>query len=297
MSFSGRTGGRYQLAALLLMLSMILTACMSSGGDDPTATPEPTATPTEEPQPTPTSTEEPTPTPEPTPTEEPYRPAPTVAVPRHQSTPTPIPAPTSTPEPAPEEGGLSEVYFSTLHDWAGGEVDLGNGAIGSGFTSDEGYHLYNSSPDGVAVWNGLTDIVLGDLVATVDLRMVSEGALGYGCLVIRTELDAMSYGYALCLNGQNQSVADFTYTDSEFIRYWDVLVDFGQREQSLPSNEWNNLMIAAVGQGFAFYVNDELIGTAEHDGPLTGQIGIFVYNFDEVPTEWVFTNLEIWAPE
>lgn len=297
MNFSGRTSGRFRIAILLLVLSMILTACMSSGGDeDPTATPEATSTPTEEPQPTATPTEEPTATPEPTATEEPFRPAPTVAVPRHQSTPTPVPVPTETPLPEPtagsEEGGLDLVYSGNLQDWAAGEVD-----IGSGFPSEAGYHLYNTSSDGVAIWNGLTDIVLADQVVAVDLRMISQGQLGYGCLAIRTELDALSYGYSLCLNGSNQSVADFTYLDADNIRQWDILVDFDQREQSLPSTEWNNLMIASVGQGFAFYVNGELIGSLQHAGASSGQIGIYVYNFDETPTEWVFTNLEIYSSE
>ncbi len=290
-----KTGSPFRMVVLLLILSMVLTACMSSGGDeDPTATPEPTSIPTEVPEPTATPTEEPTATPEPTATEVPFRPAPTVAAPRHQSTPTPVPVPTSTPEPTPEEedSGLTQLYTGSLQDWGGGEVDFG-----SGFASEEGYHLYNSSPNGVAIWNGLTDVAAGDLVATVDLRMVSQGPLGYGCLAIRTELDAMSYGYSVCLTGANQSVADFTYVDDENIRNWEVLVDFDQREQTRPVNEWNNLMIAAVGQGFAFYVNDELIGSTQHDGPLFGQIAIFVYNFDEAPTEWVFTNLEIWSAE
>lgn len=298
MNVSLRPGIVIRMAILAIVLPMVLAACISSSGDDPTATPEPTATQVAE-APTATPTEEPTATPEPTPlpTETPFRPAPTVAVPRHQIPPTPIPAPTSTPVPTEvpaEEGGDGPVlvYSGTLTDWGSGEIDTG-----SGFPTEAGYHLVNGSPNGVAIWNGLTDIFLFDLVASVDLRMLSQGAGGYGCLAVRTELDTMSYAYALCLNGANQAVADFTYLDDEGFRNWDVLIDFTSGEFMAPVSEWNTLTIAAVQTGFAFYVNDEMVGSLEHEGPLSGAISIFSYNFDETPSEWVFTNLEIWSAD
>ncbi len=96
------------LAGVITAVAMVavVAAC---GGDDPTATPRPTATPTPEPmmeKPTPTPEsmmEKPTPTPAPTDSggTQPSQPAPTA---------TPVPAPTATPTPPP--GFDAADYFS-----------------------------------------------------------------------------------------------------------------------------------------------------------------------------------------
>ena len=84
---------RWLAVLTVLAIALVLSACR----DNPTPTPEPTATPTATPTPEPTATPTPTPTPVPTPTSTP----PPTPTPTPTLTPTPVPTPTPTPTLTP----------------------------------------------------------------------------------------------------------------------------------------------------------------------------------------------------
>lgn len=292
------------VAIVCLVLMLALTGCIG-GEDDPTATAPPaaTATATEEPA---TATPEPTATLEPIPTSTPFRPAPTVSAPLPPPpTPTPTPTPTPSPEPEPtatatpepeptptEEsggpGGPELVYSSDMTDWQAGELDFGRG-----FPSDQGYHMFHNGSDNEFLWNPMFAPVLSNLVASIDIRMQTPSTEAYGCLAIRIDPDDLAFAYTLCLTSQNQLVADFMY-QSEFGYNFDVLVDFTSLGGTINSSAWNTLMIAAADSGFAFYLNGELVDSLAYDGPRSGVVGILVYGFGDEPTEWIFSDIEIW---
>lgn len=284
------------------------TATVAQVAEEPTSTPESTAT--AEPEDDPTATEEPaTSTPEPSPTEVAGEPEATATIPPAPQVPTiaaPIFRPTATPAPAPvnptatlteseaeETADTGEqLVFSDLTDWVAGEIEFG-----SGFPSDEGYHIRNNASDGREIWTGVQGLDAADLIAEIHLRLVSGGSASYACLAIRTNEDVWTHGFTLCINGDGYSFADYLHVSEESSRLFESLLAYEQRPVLNPANEWNALTIGAVENQFLFWINGEIVGAAEFDGTPSGTIGFMVYGFHEEPTEWVFTNLEAWSVE
>lgn len=263
--------------------------------DEPTATLEPEATATSEPEPSPTEVAGES---EPTPTDETAPQMPTIAAPifRPTATPDPVPAqPTPTLTEGEAEGTADigeQLVFSDLKDWAPGEIE-----IGSGFPGEEGYHLRNTSSEGLEIWIGVADLDVSDMIAEVHVRLVEGGTGSYACLVIRTNLNVWTQGYSLCINGDGYSFGDYMHVDGDNLRQFESLMSYEQRSALNPATEWNSLTIGVAGNQFLFWINDEVVGAAEHQGTASGTIGLVVYGFQEEPTEWVFTNLEAWSIE
>ena len=305
------------MVACFLALMLMLAAC---GGDedDPAATDSAAAdsTPTAEvvaPAATATFTPEPTATdvPEPTPTFTPYAPAPTVAVPRYQPPPPPPAAPTREPVPdptpdtgdqaepppeqdIPESGDTSGLLLisdlTELQDW---ETEIGNG-----FTVEGGYYIVNFDSAGREYWDlSFAQEQFVDIVASIDVRNVGESLSSVACLAVRTSMEGWTHAYALCLSGFGETFADFKYVDSEGLYLYEELVGFEVREGTLPVNEWNTLTIVAYGQDLGFLINEELVGVAIHPAIEIGGVAFAVGNYDAVPAEWMFTNLQVWQVE
>jgi hypothetical protein len=293
------------LILLISVLALLLTACGGSS-DEPAATVPAQAaqstptietippSPTPEPEPTATSTA----TPEQEPTATPMRtlPAPTVAAPLYQP---PTPIPTAATEPTPEidlpedDSGTEELLLiSDLTDRDEGDLDIGRGFVGDG-----AYHIYNASNEGLEIYSRYDGLDFGDVLVSIDVRMVSDSLNAFACLMSRADPFEWNYGYTFCINGYSETFGEFEYVDENGERQFERLIDFDVRESTLPANEWNTLSIISIGEDFGFFVNDELIGVAVHSGPPSGSVAFFVYNYDESPTEWQFTNLMVWSAE
>lgn len=284
-------------------------AVASTATEEPAATDEPAGEPTEaDPTPTDEPVVEPSPAEpavddeptaaEPTPTEDHAPQMPTIAAPIFRPTPTAVPVPAQpTPTVAGAESGDPEDFgellvSSDLKDWAAGEID-----IGSGFPSEEGYHLRNVSPEGLEIWTGAANVNASDMLAQVDLRLVAGGAASYACLVIRANENIWTHGYSLCVNGDGYSFGDFISIDESNGRIFESLLSYEQRPQFRPATEWNTLAIGIANEQMLFWINNEVVGAATHFSPdvASGTVAFVVYGFQEEPTEWVFTNLEAWS--
>jgi hypothetical protein len=300
-----------------LALMLVLTACIGDE-DDPAATAPaaadntpsaevalPTATFTPEPEPTATDV------PEPTATNTPYVPAPTVAVPRYQPPPPP-PAPPERdqePEPTPDnavptqpppdqdvpdsgdtDGLLLISDLTDLQDW---ETEIGNG-----FTVEGGYYVVNFDSTGREYWDiTFSQEQFGDIVASIDVLNVGESSGSIACLAVRTTPEGWTNAYTLCLSGSGETFADFKYVDADGQYLYEELVGFEVREGTLPTNEWNTLTVVAYGQELGFLINEELVGVAIHPAIGIGGVAFAVGNYDAVPGEWIFTNLQVWQIE
>ena len=297
---------RARLVFLLGSLALLLVAC---GGDeeDATATAAPAAaeaTPTEQittPEPEPTETPEPTATatPEPEPTATPTRfvPAPTVAAPLYIP---PTAVPTSPPEPTPEseepsepsEGGsIGELLLATdLTDWPVVEYDFGRGYPGEG-----GYYIQVHATDGSAIFLRDTQTNFTDVVASVDLQLMTPDSPNtWGCLITHADAINTDYNYSLCINGWGDSLAAYEYVDQDGNYQTEILIELDMHPGLNAPTEVNTLTIVSNGIDFGFFLNDTLIGTASHSGPPSGAVGFYVAGYDAEPGEYRFTNLEVW---
>lgn len=297
-------------AGAVVGLALLLAAC--SGDDaDPTSTAEPvvaasTATATVEP-PTPTSTVEPatpTPSPEPEPSATPTRsgPAPTVFAPI-QRTATPVPPnPESTAEPTaateptadipPDSSGdvqIGELLLeSDLSDWEQVEFEFG-----SGFVADGSYHINVTQAEGSFIMLRSEQSDFGDVLVSLDVRMLAPATEAYGCVLSRTDYDYQYY-YGICISQAAETFAIFGNSDANGEFQVDILFDLEAREGTNPVTEWNNLAVITYGEEIGFFVNDTFLGVTTHSGPLAGSAGFYVENYDPNGVEFEFANLQVW---
>ncbi len=221
--------------------------------------PQPTPTPTPAPQPTPT----PTPTPSPTPTQ---------------------PAPGSN---APQEGEI--IGYTDFSNWQGtiyneGETYYANGA----------FHI-RVNRKGI-VLHELTLEKHQNISIAVDIRMVTSGAEGEGCLLFRAGPDFVyDKAYSLCVTNYDGGAVWTAYEGFGAQSRLNVDPLFGVAlPNSTMLNQWNRLKIIGKGNRLWFFVNGSFIGDTTHNGSSFGAVGIRVSNYDTPPNgsvEFEFANL------
>ena len=139
----------------------------------------------------------------------------------------------------------------------------------------------------------------GNVSVSVEVRNVSAAGYSEGCLITRSDPLGLTYfNYVLCLNTfENGIHARYEQLDCDGTWREDVLVEYGLIEAINPADEWNILKIVSRDYQHWFYVNGQLIGAAEHVGPLSGTIGMVIQAWDHAPTEWEYRNLAVYVAE
>ena len=208
----------------------------------------------------------------------------------------------------PAEGAT--IYESDLTDWPQETTDLGQSFVQGGT-----YHIRNDSNGYDYLWYLTADAggpgSFGDASFSVDLRMVSDSNEGYGCLLAHTVSDPgsgnLTEDYSFCADGYQSaenggygtvSVAHETF-DPASINY---LLDFTTPVSLHTKNEWNTLTLVIRGHQIWFLVNGTPVvsvnaphGGVNASGPLSGDVGVLVFNADDQPAEFEFRNLIVKA--
>jgi serine/threonine-protein kinase len=283
------------IAVIPLLLIGGVGAALLAGGDDDDPDPTPTVlavvdatatnepaepTPTTEDEPTPTEAVEPTPTntTEPTPTQQPGEPTPTrapVVVTRPiQNAPTPTPGIISIPTPADDDGEFSTLVSS---DFVEGE----NTAIWATstdrpeFTTQvlDGHYvvdILSTDPNGYSVFSypeGATDLSDG----AVAVRVRVDGGGSAGVLVRRTENADGTVSMYECHVANTQEFSCWKQVNSE----WSEIVPLQYSDAIVP-NDYNMVVVAAVGNQFALQINEVDVASWTDDSVSSGAWGVFV---------------------
>ena len=284
--------------------AVALVAPVESPTESATATPEPPVPPTNTSavivpvQPTDTAVADVTEPPAQTPTLRPTLPPQPTRTPISINTPTPDPGvvtdpPTATAPPVagvPVEG---QILFQTdFSDWFTGSV--GNGEI---FQESGTYRLVESFGEGFLIYAYSFGVsAFTDMSVSVDLRKVEGDELSDGCLLSRFDLISEEHSYVLCVDGTGGVSADYEFINGDGDLESEPLLLYGDFVTT-SSDEWTTLKIVNQGQNIWFFVNGELAGAAQHNGPPGGGVGVRVTNFGDVPLEYEFTNLVVRALE
>lgn len=188
----------------------------------------------------------------------------------------------------PALGGV--IYSTNFEDWQQDTFDAGslthNGDV---------YRLTVNPPPGTYVSAFTTGSEqFGDLSATVEMRQTSGPEQSEGCVMLRVDPEAQNYDYAFCVSSTGYTNAVYETFDDAGGYEFETIFE-GNVAESVSLSEWTTLQMIAQGNKFWFLVNGELVGTAQHDGPTTGEVGIVVNNFAEAPVEFEYRNLEVHA--
>ena len=136
--------------------------------------------------------------------------------------------------------------------------------------------------------------VAGNASLSVNVQIVESAGFSDACLVSRLTMSFGAVdGYYLCLGSDGMVSAYFASVSCP--GGWDIewLLDFVEHDSIRPVEEINTLKIVTSGHHLWFYVNDTLIGEAEHNGPLEGSSAVWVETYDDVPAEIVFHKMTI----
>jgi hypothetical protein len=191
---------------------------------------------------------------------------------------------------APTEG--DNLYYSpNLSDWSVGESDQTQW-----FTTENSYHIrIKPNNAGFVAWDAHG--TYSNVSASIFVRRVSGPSNSSGCLIVRSGLQGGADGstYRLCVQGDSRATfADYSgwqngaYSEA-------VLLPFQERDVSWEPGDWNLIKIMASGNRLWFYINDILVGSATHNGPFSGQIGVQVHSRDNNAAEYEFAQLIIRA--
>ena len=194
---------------------------------------------------------------------------------------------------------LGDVVLETsMEDWAPYEWE---GV--STFWDRGGYHLrvdelldeWNWNTANAQTWVA----AFGNVSVSVDIRNISSAGYTEGCLTTRTDpLGLTFFSYVLCLNAYENGIhAQYEQIDCDGEWREDVLFEYDLSDAVNPADQWNTLKIVSRDYQHWFYVNDELLGTAEHLGPLNGSIGMIMHAWDSAPAEWEYRNLSVHVAE
>jgi hypothetical protein len=150
-------------------------------------------------------------------------------------------------------------------------------------------------PMGTQEWNRVsyTDIEpWADTHTGVELRLVSETtSIATGCLL--TRYVPRGY-YSLCMNADGTTAAFYQEPDSNSE---EVLLDSEARVEGADPSQWTTLSIIAREGDLWFLINDQLVGTATHDGPTEGGVGLYVQTDGPNAVQYEFRNLTVHALE
>jgi hypothetical protein len=76
----------------------------------------------------------------------------------------------------------------------------------------------------------------------------------------------------------------------------EVIVDWTESSAINKGQQTNHLKVIAVGDSMEYYVNDQLLGTAQDSRLTAGTIGFFAGSIDEGGVQIAFDNLKITNP-
>ena len=205
------------------------------------------------------------------------------------------------PGDVPADGAT--LYASDLTNWPAATDD-----IGTSFVDNGTYHIRNTSSDYAYEFFLSADAGgpgnYGDSSASVDVRMVSDSTEGYGCLLAHTASAAGSgdlvEDFAFCVDGYDSDTNNGYGTVSLAHEVWDpVSIDYLYYFQTPAAlhtkNEWNTLKLVIKGDQLWFLVNGQEVGMAASTGPISGDVGVLVFNADPTPAEFEFRNLVVKA--
>jgi hypothetical protein len=215
---------------------------------------------------------------------------------------TPTAQPTATPETVeaePSAPPLGDVVLETsMEDWEPYEGE------GTALFWDQGsYHLRVDELSEEWNWNSAYAqtyvAAFGNVSVSIDVRNISAAGYSEGCLITRSDpLGVTHFSYVLCLNtfeNATQAWYEQIACDGEWRQ--DILVEYTTSDAIKPADEWNTLKIVSRNYQHWFYINDQLLGVAEHVGPLAGSIGLLIHAYDLAPAEWEFRNLTVLVAE
>jgi len=199
-----------------------------------------------------------------------------------EETPTPTPPPGDS---IPDEGNV--LYQSSLGDWPADTNS--SGAVGQ--PTDDGNAYIAAAPPGAAFY-AFNAVSYGDASYSMDVPPVAETGDSTACLVTRV---ADSGAYHICLAlSEGAAIGTLAF-------YFDLtgsgnLVELGSFPFDAPVNPEQLFTLKMIAQShqFWFFINDNYLGSATHNGPLNGLVGLGLICIDDVDVCGAgYTNLVI----
>jgi hypothetical protein len=134
-----------------------------------------------------------------------------------------------------------------------------------------------------------------DVEVSMNMRMLEVTDYSEACLTVRADIpDAETWSaYFLCVSTDGDVWFKFGELMPDGEWRTDQLSDYESATSIDDLGDWNNLKVVAYTDSFWFFVNDVLMGTAQHDGSEYGDVGMFVLA-DGGPATWEFTLLKIY---
>ncbi len=207
---------------------------------------------------------------------------------RHETPDEPVVPPPVDDEPEivlPEEGDLA--YETDLATWPSSAAKEG-----VTFADEDGYHIRVVEP-GVALGE-TAGRWFGDVSVTTTVQLVrSDDSMA--CLATRTQgsfSTENSMAYSLCVNNEGDlSAAYEEWNDGVFST--EPFVELEGEITPEELGEGVELKIYSLGEELWFLANGEVVGEATYDGPLHGDVGLYVLNQGIDVVEYVFRGLEV----
>lgn len=208
---------------------------------------------------------------------------------------TATPEPTSTPQPSPSDYArwpvvLRDFFNEPANDWelaensddrfARGTVEVRSGMYRWDVTANEGFIWWSL---------GLANTATADFYAGVTARQVSGAEDADYALIFRH--DGYNY-YTFQVSDTGQ------FTSYEYhLEEWTQLIEWTAAAAIRPG-EANRLAVAAEGNRFRYFINDDLVAEVEDDTLPSGSAGVAVqvYN-DGESAVFEFDNFEWRAPK
>ena len=205
------------------------------------------------------------------------------------------PEPTNTPQPSPSDYArwpvvLRDFFNEPANDWEFVEDDNDRFAKGTVEARNGKYRWDVTANEGFIWWSlALADTSTSDFYAAVTARQVSGAEDTDYALIFRH--DGYNY-YTFQISDTGQ------YTAYEYnLEEWTQLIEWTS-SAVIQSGEANRIAVAAEGDRFRFFINDEMVAEIADDTLPTGGAGVAVqvYN-DGESAVFEFDNFEWRAPK
>jgi len=207
-----------------------------------------------------------------------------MATPTPVPTNTPVPTFTPVPSPTPDAVLFEDGEFTNSCN-AESTTDVERLVENGAFT------MHVKTPKYVG-WTECTKVEFSDVVVEVDATQVDGPNNNIYGILFRYGLEDDEF-YVFAVNG------DGFYTlviDGAQHTEPDIIIDWTEASVINKGQQTNRLKIVAVGGDIEYYVNDQLLGTAQDDRLTTGTVGFFVGSIEEGGVRVSYDNLKISNP-
>jgi hypothetical protein len=159
---------------------------------------------------------------------------------------------------------------------------------GSWEIKDGKYRIDLTGIQGFITWEYIPAAYLADFDIAAEIMKPGATSASEAGLVFRGN-ENNYYVYLVSIEYQDWFFGLY-YDDA-----WQTITDWTLSE-AIQTDQPNRLRVVAAGSHFQFFINGTLVGEAEDDHLITGQVGVTVQAEENVSSIFEFDNLELHAP-